>query len=765
MSAPLECPAVESWHTLLGADLPPEQWQRYERHLESCPACQERLDRAGESGDTLRQMGRELGDPTQVPDEPALMQVLDRLREGMDAAAPLEEADLYFLRPSDRPGVLGTLGGYEVREVVGQGGMGVVLKAFEPALNRLVAIKVMAAALAGSATARRRFTREAQAAAAVCHDHIVTVHGVQEIDGLPCLMMQYVAGESLQQRIDRTGPLEVMDAVRIGMQAASGLAAAHAQGLIHRDVKPANLLLEDGLARVKITDFGLARMADDVQLTQSGVVAGTPEYMAPEQARGEPADHRSDLFSLGSVLYAMCTGRPPFRGETAVAVLRRVSDEEPAPVRALNPDVPAWLEQLIARLMAKDRADRFQTAEEVASLLEGYLAHLRQPATAPAPVLPPSPPRQGSSPLRFLPSVSRRQYVLLALTLALPTSLLALGALLLEQEPAESPDHVLARLEKLGARIQRDENRPGRPVVGLVFKDTPPESVASASSAASKVTDADLKNLAVFRQLRRLDLTDARNVTDAALKGLTPLGQLRELTVGRTAVSDAGLKDVAALKQLRGLGLEETQVTDAGVRHIAGLTQLVYLNLGGTKVTDAGLKELAPLTELRVLCLYETGVTDAGMKNLLPFTRLQKLLIADTAVTDAGRKELAPLQRLTEVDWETSVSEDFRREGGPPALGSRPAGNLPADGPRGWAVAAGLVILVVALSAAGVWWAVRQKRRAGKEASAPAAPVIAVQCPGCNRKLKVRADLAGKKVKCPGCGQGVPVPGAALPQP
>src|SRR5262249_48659603 len=150
-------------------------------------------------------------------------------------------------------------------------------------------------ALAGSATARRRFTREAQAAAAVCHDHIVPVHGVHETDGLPYLVMQYVAGESLQARLDRTGALAVTEVVRIGLPTASGRAAAHAQGLIHRDVKPANLLLEDGLARIKITDFGLARMADDVGLTGAGVVAGTPEYMAPEQARGEVIDHRADL--------------------------------------------------------------------------------------------------------------------------------------------------------------------------------------------------------------------------------------------------------------------------------------------------------------------------------------------------------------------------------------------------------------------------------------------------------------------------------------
>src|SRR6185312_14648972 len=155
-----------------------------------------------------------------------------------------EPLDLYFLAPAPRPGLLGMLGEYEVQEVIGQGGFGVVLKGYEPALHRLVAIKVLSPALAGSAVARKRFTRETQAAAAVCHEHVVAVYGVHEQAGLPYLVMQYVAGESLQERLDRTGPLELVDIVRIGLQTAQGLAAAHAQGLIHRDIKPANLLLE-----------------------------------------------------------------------------------------------------------------------------------------------------------------------------------------------------------------------------------------------------------------------------------------------------------------------------------------------------------------------------------------------------------------------------------------------------------------------------------------------------------------------------------------
>jgi eukaryotic-like serine/threonine-protein kinase len=388
-----DCPEVECWQALLNDSIADaEQRQRLERHLEMCPTCQQRFERGAGRGHPLLQLARALGDPTVAPADPTLVQVMQRLHE---APSPLhagaeQPVDLYFLSPSERPDLLGTLGDYEVQEVIGQGGMGVVLKAFEPALHRHVAIKVLSPLLAGSATARLRFTREAKAAAAVSHDHVVVVHGVHD-SGLPYLVMEYVAGESLQERLDRLGPLEPVEIVRIGLQTACGLAAAHKQGLIHRDIKPANLLLEKGLARVTITDFGLARAGDDIGLTQHGVVTGTPEHMAPEQARGEIVDPRADLFSLGCVLYAMATGVPPFRAATTVAVLRQVCDETPRPVRELNPDIPAWLEAFIARLLEKPPADRFQSAVEVAQLLEGYLAHLRQPRTVAAPPLSPIP--------------------------------------------------------------------------------------------------------------------------------------------------------------------------------------------------------------------------------------------------------------------------------------------------------------------------------------------------------------------------------------
>ncbi len=283
-----------------------------------------------------------------------------------------------FLAPSPRPEALGRLGHYDVLGTAGRGGMGVVLRAADEKLQRVVAIKVMALELAASATARKRFIREARAAAAVCHEHVVTIHAVEEEHSPPYFVMQFVEGVSLQDKLDRTGPLELREILRIGLQMAEGLAAAHKQGLIHRDVKPANILLENGVERVKITDFGLARAVDDASVTQSGIIAGTPLYISPEQAEGQHLDQRSDLFSLGSVLYALCTGRAPFRASTRQGVLNRVCEGTPRPNREINPDIPDWLCALIARLHAKMLEARFPTAAEVAAVLAEQLAALER---------------------------------------------------------------------------------------------------------------------------------------------------------------------------------------------------------------------------------------------------------------------------------------------------------------------------------------------------------------------------------------------------
>jgi tRNA A-37 threonylcarbamoyl transferase component Bud32 len=329
---------------------------------------------------------RFLADPAAAPGDSVAPEDPTRTAHPSDETAPATELDaVSFLQPADKPGLLGKLDHYEVIEVVGKGGMGVVLKAFDPKLHRLVALKLMAPHLAAHGGARKRFEREAKAVAAVKNEHVVAIHGVETDSPAPYLVMEFVGGVSLQDRLDRRGPADVKEILRIGMQAAFGLAAAHKVGIIHRDIKPANILLENGVERVKITDFGLARAADDANLTQSGVITGTPNYMSPEQAAGTAVDARSDLFSLGSVLYALCTGHPPFRAETPLAVLRRVCDDPIRPPREVNPDVPDWLDAIIRKLLSKNPANRFHTADDVAELLGQHLAHLQQPAAVPMP--------------------------------------------------------------------------------------------------------------------------------------------------------------------------------------------------------------------------------------------------------------------------------------------------------------------------------------------------------------------------------------------
>ncbi len=288
-----------------------------------------------------------------------------------------------LLVPPSHPEMLGRIGRYEVERMIGAGGMGVVFKAFDSELNRPVAVKVLAPHLAGSGAARSRSAREARAAAGVVDDYVVPIHNVESESEPPFLVMQYVAGGSLQEKLDQCGPLNVSEVVRIGLQVAKGLAAAHAQGLIHRDVKPSNILLDEGVERAMLTDFGLARTESDACLTRSGFHPGTPHYTSPEQVRGETLDGRSDLFSLGCVLYAAALPSAISR-ESSYAVLRRVTDDLPRPVRETNTEIPEWLERIIMKLLSKDRVDRLESAAEVAKTLEGCL-DMQDPPMVPLP--------------------------------------------------------------------------------------------------------------------------------------------------------------------------------------------------------------------------------------------------------------------------------------------------------------------------------------------------------------------------------------------
>jgi serine/threonine protein kinase len=450
---PGPCPTPEQLAAALRGHQPGGADAELAAHLGDCPACQAQLESlAGGSGwVTARAKAHAASTPTTSA---SLHQAMRALESRSEVAGPevLSPVKLDFLQLSDQPGVLGRFGPYEVIAHVASGGMGIVLKARDPALNRIVALKILPPVLAANSLARARFIREARAAAAVVHDHVVPIYAVDEFAGLPYLVMQFVQGRTLSERIRAQGPLRLEEILRIGAQTAAGLAAAHAQGLIHRDVKPGNILLENSVERVKITDFGLARATDDSSLTREGYIAGTPEYMSPEQARNEPVDQRADLFSFGCVLYEMATGVSPFRAEKPLVAMRRVCDEEPPPAHLLIPKIPEWLGQFIGRLMAKTASSRPQTAAKVAAQLEWWLAQSQRSPALPALSIAPRP--------RDILQNGRRSRMALALVAVAIPVLLAIAWLMRSGILGERRSHSVTPPHEIKSQAGLPQPRP-----------------------------------------------------------------------------------------------------------------------------------------------------------------------------------------------------------------------------------------------------------------------------------------------------------------
>lgn len=274
------------------------------------------------------------------------------------------------------------VGRYIIQDRLGRGGMATVFKAHDPGIGRDVAIKFLHATLCEDSEYRARFLREARAAGGLSHPNIVTVHDVGEIEGRPYMAMELLDGEALSDAMESGKPLPVRDVVIMGIQLARALDYAHAHGIVHRDIKPGNIVRLKGTQTIKVTDFGIAHMESTTseQRTRVGDVLGTPQYMSPEQTQGEKLDGRSDLFSAGIVLYQMLTGQRPFLGDSLVALAMKIAKEDPQPIEKLRPDVPAALRRVVERCLAKAPDRRFQTGKELSDALSRVLADLDEAA-------------------------------------------------------------------------------------------------------------------------------------------------------------------------------------------------------------------------------------------------------------------------------------------------------------------------------------------------------------------------------------------------
>ena len=286
-----------------------------------------------------------------------------------------------------------TVGRYELASELGRGAMGVVYKATDPVLGRFVAIKTINMALErdGIENYEARFYKEARAAGGLSHPNIVTIYDVAKNGDIAYMAMEFVEGVELRDLLSSGRPLPVAQAISVAAQVAEGLAYAHERGIVHRDIKPPNIMVTPG-GSVKIADFGIARMRASESLTQTGMMLGSPKYMSPEQVTGSPIDGRSDVFSLGVMLYELAAGAPPFSAHDVQQYMLQIAGAAPAPPSDLNPDLPPMLDLIVARALEKDPARRYQSAADLAADLRECLSQpgMAAPsasASAPAPAL------------------------------------------------------------------------------------------------------------------------------------------------------------------------------------------------------------------------------------------------------------------------------------------------------------------------------------------------------------------------------------------
>jgi serine/threonine-protein kinase len=287
---------------------------------------------------------------------------------------------------------MATFGRYEILGKLGEGAMGVVYRARDSAIGRVVALKMLSAELGAEDELHHRFRREAEAIGRLSHPNIVTVYDLGQSEGQLYMAMELLEGDDLRSLIERRVEVPLVDRLRLLVQICEGLAYAHSRGVVHRDIKPANILITSG-GRAKILDFGLARVATRATITRKGMILGTPDYMAPEQAMGKLVDRRSDVFSSGSVFYEFLTGEKPFKGKTLHAVLFQIIQEDPEPVLTLNPELPTRLAAVVHRMLMKDPEKRYQSMDEAARDL--HEMHVSMRRTRSRSVLPQPPAASG----------------------------------------------------------------------------------------------------------------------------------------------------------------------------------------------------------------------------------------------------------------------------------------------------------------------------------------------------------------------------------
>ncbi|HET6326529.1 MAG TPA: protein kinase [Planctomycetaceae bacterium] len=587
---------------------------------------------------------------------------------------------------------------YVILDTLDTGGMGLVFKALHRSMNRVVALKLLPAAMMSARDTVKRFQREVQAAAALSHSNIVAAYDAHQSAEIAYLVLEYVEGVNLFRLVKERGPLPVAVAANYVRQAATGLAYLHSRGIIHRDVKPANLILaEDGT--VKLLDMGLVRFASaedlscvemDQELTQAGIVIGTVAYMSPEQALDtRSADQRSDIYSLGCTLFFLLTGRSLYHEETGMKTLL-AHREQPVPtIREFCEEAPVSLDAVFRTMVAKRPADRLQTMSEIVAALDACVPGLAANAAPAAPAGRGGLAKNGAT-FRSAPPWRRRP-LRIALAVAVLAGVAVGGIYLagilirIKSDRGETDIYVddphatvevTPNVGKPGGSASRTKSHPpnvskagsfystekglsfqkGQVLDGQTPMLTGPENVKTATPGVNHPRSSELADQDVERQVAIWAVKLAGEVTleDGSFKNVNdlPASSFHVFAIdfdNDQVIDDALLGELIKFRppSLRGLDLTGTRITDKGLDGLGSIPRLLALGLSGTQITDEGAKTLTSLPPLQELDLSKTRITDRAMKFLAALSHLSGLSLDETQITDDGLKNLPQLRDLS----------------------------------------------------------------------------------------------------------------------
>jgi serine/threonine protein kinase len=546
---------------------------------------------------------------------------------------------------------------YIVLDVLGAGGMGLVYKALHRSMERVVALKVLPRHAVDSPAKVQRFRREIKAAAKLTHPNIVAAYDANEADGVCFLVVEYVAGEDLKKTVLENGPLSVDDATNIIYLIASALGEAHRQDIIHRDVKPSNILLsDDGVP--KLLDLGLARVKATVsqessnQLTREGLAMGTAAYMSPEQARDpRHVDARADIYSLGCTLYFLLVGRPVFeRTSSLETILAHLEEKSPTLLDA-DADVPPELERVFQKMIAKRPADRYANVQQVCDALVAHA--LVEPQLVSSSSIHHSFAGAAGGKKNGWRAALRWAGMLAAVVAVVAVTLLVIDTV----KPPRDDRDVAEWAASQGGAVTAETP------FGTHTIDDPTDLPTDVAADAFRVVGLELDG----RQLREsgdtllfepvLELSGLRSLVlrnfahpQLPLTELAVLTDLTELGLVASDLRDDDLTTIANMAGLRGLDVSNNELTDAGLTHIVTLPNLERLSLAGTAISDRGVQQLRELTQLAQLSLDRCTVTDRGIQSLLPLVHLAELSLNGTAVGDDGLAALASLPALQHIE-------------------------------------------------------------------------------------------------------------------